>query len=156
MRKNVTNLLSDISKARDIIQRADIKEIDRKMVVFDRISSGVKRQLALFVNNPSYELDFNYEDLNELSTEVFEYIQNFQQRFTYKRLHKTITNQLPITMERFVEFSKQTGLEYAVHSKLSAFYKEVAYIGIVIWLWSQTDSKKPFDIQLAELIRSFI
>ena len=156
MRKTVTNLLTDISTARDIIQRGDIKEIDRKMIVFDRISNGVKRQLASFVKNPSYELDFTHEDLNELSTEVYEYIQNFQQRFTYKRLYKDLTNNPPVTMEHFAEFSKKTGLEFAVHAKLTAFYKEIAYLGVVIWLWSQTDDKKPFDVQITELIRSFI
>lgn len=156
MHKTVTNLLLDISSARDIIQRADIKEIDRKMIIFDRISNGVKSQLAKYVKNPSHELDFNHEDLNELSTEVYEYIQNFQQRFTYKRLYKDLTNNPPVTIESFAEFSKKTGLEFAVHAKLTAFYKEIAYLGVVIWLWSQTDDKKPFDVQITELIRSFI
>lgn len=156
MRKTVTNLLTDISTARDIIQRADIKEIDRKMIIFDRISTGVKTQLGKYVKNPAHELDFNYEDLNELSTEVYEYIQNFQQRFTYKRLFKDLTSKTPVTMEQFSEFSRKTGLEFAVHTKLTAFYKEIAYLGVVIWLWSQTDEKKPLDVQLTELIRSFI
>ena len=91
MKKLVSNLLSDISKARDIIARGDVREINRKMVVFDRISRQVKTQLTLYIRNPAHELDFNHEDLNELSTEVFEYIKNFQQKFTYKRLYKEIT-----------------------------------------------------------------
>ena len=156
MRKTVTNLLTDISTARDIIQRGDINEIDRKMIVFRRISTGVKTQLGKYIKNPAYELDFTHEDLNELSTEVFEYIKNFQQRFTYSRLKKDITSKIPIDNERFVEFSKRVGLEFSVHTQLTGFYKEMAYTGLVIWLWSETDDKKPFDVQITELIRSFI
>lgn len=156
MAKLVTNLLNDISTARDIIQRADIKEIDRKMIVFSRISSGVKVQFARYIKNPAYELDFTHEDLNELSTEVFEYIKNFQQRFTYTRHKKEITSKLPIDFEWFKEFSVKVALEYSVHSQLTGFYKEMSYLGLVVWLWSQTDEKKPFDVQITELIRSFI
>ena len=156
MSKLVTNLLSDISKARDLIARGDIREINNKIVIFDRISRAVKTQLALYIKNPAHELDFTHEDLNELSTEVFEYIKNFQQRFTYKRLYKDITQTLPITITDFNKFSLKTGLEFAVHTRLTAFYKEIAYIGITLFLWSQTDDKKPFDEQLTDLIRSFI
>lgn len=156
MTKLVTNLLSDISTARDIIARADIKEIDRKMIVFRRVSTGVKSQLARYIRNPDYQLDFNHEDLNELSTEVFEYIKNFQQRFTYTRLKKDILSKTPVDNTRFLEFSERVGLEYSVHSQLMGFYKEMSYLGVVIWLWSQTDEKKPFDVQITELIRSFI
>ena len=156
MNKLVSNLLTDISKARDIIARGELREINNKMVIFDRISRAVKTQLALYVKNPAHELDFNHEDLNELSTEVFEYIKNFQQRFTYKRLYKDITAINPITMTEFNQFSMRVGMEFAVHDKLTAFYKDMAYLGIVIWLWSETDDKKPFDVQLTELIRSFI
>lgn len=156
MTKLVSNLLTDISKARDLIARGDVREINNKMVIFDRVSRAVKTQLALYVKNPAHELDFNHEDLNELSTEVFEYIKNFQQRFTYKRLYKDITATTPITMTEFNQFSLRIGMEFAVHAKLTAFYKEMAYLGVVIWLWSQTDDKKPIDEQLADLIRSFI
>ena len=156
MAKLVSNLLDDISKARDLIARGDLNEIEHKKVIFLRISNGVKTQLARYVKNPSYELDFNNEDLNELSTEVFEYIKNFQQRFTYTRLKKDITSKIPIDNERFIEFSKRVATEFSVHTMLTGFYKEIAYTGLVIWLWSETDDKKPFDVQITELIRSFI
>jgi hypothetical protein len=156
MTKLVSNLLDDISKARDLIARGDLNEIEHKKVIFLRISNGVKTQLARYIKNPSYELDFNHEDLNELSTEVFEYIKNFQQRFTYARLKKDITSKIPIDNERFIEFSKRVATEFSVHTLLTGFYKEMAYTGLVIWLWSETDDKKPFDVQITELIRSFI
>lgn len=156
MTKLVSNLLDDISKARDLIARGDLNEIEHKKVIFLRISNGVKTQLARYIKNPSYELDFNHEDLNELSTEVFEYIKNFQQRFTYTRLKKDITSKTPIDNERFIEFSKRVATEFSVHTLLTGFYKEIAYTGLVIWLWSETDDKKPFDVQITELIRSFI
>lgn len=156
MSKLVTNLLSDISNARDLIARGDINEIHRKMLLFHRISQTLKRQLKFYVANPSHELDFNHEDLNGLSTEVFEFIKNYQQRFTYKRMYKDITATTPITIEMFNNFSKKIGIEFQVHADLTAFYKEIGYLGIVFWLWSQTDDKKPFDEQLTDLIRSFI
>ncbi len=156
MTKLVSNLLDDISKARDLIARGDLNEIEHKKVIFLRISNGVKTQLARYIKNPSYELDFNHEDLKELSTEVFEYIKNFQQRFTYTRLKKDITSKIPIDNERFIEFSKRISTGFSVHTQLTGFYKEMAYTGLVIWLWSETDDKKPFDVQLTELIRSFI
>lgn len=156
MTKVVSNLLSDISKARDLIARGDVREIYNKRVIFERISRGVKTQLKFYVKSPAHELDFNHEDLNELSTEVFEYIKNFQQRFTYNRMYKEITATLPITIEIFNKFSLKIGTEFAVHTKLTGFYKEMAYIGLTLFLWSQTDDKKPFDEQLTDLIRSFI
>ena len=156
MAKLVTNLLSDISKARDLIARGDVREIYNKRIIFERISRGVKTQLKFYVKSPAHELDFNYEDLNELSTEVFEYIKNFQQKFVYSKMYKDITKNTPITKEIFQEFSTRIGYEFKVHADLTAFYKEMAYLGITIFLWSQTDAKKPFDEQLTDLIRSFI
>ena len=73
MTKVVSNLLSDISKARDLIARGDVREIYNKRIIFERISRGVKTQLKFYVNSPAHELDFNYNDLADLSTEVFEY-----------------------------------------------------------------------------------
>jgi hypothetical protein len=156
MTKLVSNLLDDISKARDLIARGDLNEIEHKKVIFLRISNGVKTQLARYVKNPSYELDFNHEDLNELSTEVFEYIKNFQQKFLYSKMYKDITAVTPITKEIFQDFSIRIGYEFKAHTILTAFYKEMAYLGLTIFLWSQTDDKKPFDEQLTDLIRSFI
>jgi hypothetical protein len=156
MAKIVTNLLSDISKARDLIQRGDVREICNKSIIFDRISRAVKTQLNLYVKNPAHELDFNHEDLNELSTEVFEYIKNFQQKFLYSKMYKDITTVTPITKEIFQEFSIRIGYEFKAHTILTAFYKEMAYLGLTIFLWSQTDDKKPFDEQITDLIRSFI
>lgn len=156
MTKVVSNLLSDISKARDLIQRGDVREIYNKSVIFERISRGVKTQLRFYIKNAAHELDFNHEDLNELSTEVFEYIKNFQQKFTYKRMYKDITAKTPITNTMFQEFSLRIGYEFKVHTILTAFYKEMAYLGVTLFLWSQTDDKKTFDEQLTDLIRSFI
>ena len=156
MTKVVTNLLNDISKARDLIARGDVREINNKSIIFERISRAVKTQLKLYVRNADHELDFTAEDLNELSTEVFEYIKNFQQKFIYSRLYKEITKTVPITKEIFTEFSAKLGVEFRVHTILTGFYKEMAYIGLTLFLWSQTDDKKPFDEQLTDLIRSFI
>lgn len=156
MSKVVSNLLSDISKARDLIQRGDVREIYNKRIIFERISRGVKTQLKFYVKSPAHELDFNHKDLADLSTEVFEYIKNFQQRFTYKRMYKDITAVTPITSTIFQKFSTQIGYEFTVHAVLTAFYKEMAYLGLTIFLWSQTNDKKPFDEQLTDLIRSFI
>ena len=156
MTKVVSNLLSDISKARDLIQRGDVREIYNKRVIFERISRAVKTQLKFYVKSPAHELDFNHEDLKELSAEVFEYIKNFQQKFLYSKMYKDITAVTPITKEIFQEFSTRIGYEFKVHGVLTEFYKEMAYLGITIFLWSQTDDKKPFDEQLTDLIRSFI
>ena len=156
MTKVVSNLLSDISKARDLIARGDVREIYNKRIIFERISRAVKTQLKFYVKSPAHELDFTAEDLNELSTEVFEYIKNFQQRFIYSKMYKDITKTTPITKEIFQEFSTRIGYEFRVHADLTAFYKEMAYLGLTIFLWSQTDDKKPFDEQLTDLIRSFI
>ena len=156
MTKVVTNLLDDICKAKDLIARGEIREINNKRVIFDRISRAVKTQLKLYIKNPAHELDFNHEDLNELSTDVFEYIKNFQQRFIYSKMYKDITKTTPITKEIFQDFSTRIGYEFKVHAILTAFYKEMAYLGVTIFLWSQTDDKKPFDEQLTDLIRSFI
>ena len=156
MTKIVSNLLSDISKARNLIASGDVREIYNKRIIFERISRGVKTQLKFYVKSPAHELDFTHEDLNELSTEVFEYIKNFQQKFIYSRLYKDITKTVPITKEIFTEFSAKLGVELRVHTILTGFYKEMAYIGLTLFLWSQTDDKKPFDEQLTDLIRSFI
>ena len=156
MTKLVTNLLSDISKARDLIANGNVREINNKLIIFDRISRAIKTQLKLYIKHPEHELDFTPEDLNELSTEVFEYIKNFQQKFIYSKLYKEITAVTPITRERFSEFSAKLGVELRVHTNLTSFYKEMAYIGLTLFLWSQTDDKKPFDEQLTDLIRSFI
>ena len=155
-KKIVTNLLDDISRARDIIARGNTKEIFNRLALFTKIQQNVRRQMTKYVTDQTHELDFNAEDLNELSTEVFEFIKNWQQKFIYSKLLKDATKTIPVTDELFKEWSAEMGIVFKVHTCLTSFYKEMAYLGVVIYLWSCTNYRRPLGDQLTDLVRSFL
>ena len=60
-------------------------------------------------------------------------------------MYKDITAVTPITKEIFQEFfGTRIGYEFKVHAELTAFYKEMAYLGLTIFLWSRETDDKNF------------
>lgn len=63
---------------------------------------------------------------------------------------------IPVTDELFKEWSAEMGIVFKVHTCLTSFYKEMAYLGVVIYLWSCTNYRRPLGDQLTDLVRSFL
>lgn len=156
MQKTVTNLLTKISKARDILATGDKNEIYKHLYLFSNIEQDVKIQVSKYIKHASHELDFNYHDLQELSDEIYSFIQNYQQKFLFSKYYKQVEKLSPIDDKVFKELSLAIGQEMTIDTELRAVYKTLGYLALVVFLWAETDEKKPFDVQLTELIRSFI
>lgn len=154
--KVVSNLLENIGRARDVIATGDLYKIEQKLYLFEKISQEVNRQMAKYIKNASHELDFTYADLEELSTEVYDFIKPYFEKFTYANQFKELCKTIPITFDAFQEFSMQNAHEFRVFTVLQSFYRETAYQGIVIWIWSQTDDKLSIGDLLTKTVRSFI
>lgn len=146
----------NISKLRDVLETRDFKTIYNHIYLFNKVEGEIKRQVAKYIKHPDHELDFTYADLKELSDEIYDYIKNFQQKFLYDKYYKEVCKLAPITGKVFNEMSTKIGYEMQLDTSLRAVYKTLAYLSLVVFLWSETDEKKPFDVQITDLIRSFI
>lgn len=156
MQKTVTNLLTKISKARDILATGDKNEIYKHLYLFLNIENDVKIQVSKYIKHASHELDFNYHDLQELSDEIYSFIQNYQQKFLFTKYYKQVEKLAPIDDKVLKSLNQEIGKEMTLDTELRSVYKTLAYLALIIFLWSETDEKKPFDVQITELIRSFI
>lgn len=154
-KKTVTNLLTNIGKARDLLVEGDIKELYNRIPFFEKLTADIRAQMAKYVKNPDHELDFNYYDLKEMSEEAYAVIKDMQKEFLFTSLCDELVK-VPLTIENFREFSLNVGYRTKVHSALTTFYKDIAYIGLTILVWSRSDDKLSFEEQLTKTLRSFL
>ena len=155
-KKKVTNLLCNISKLRDLLEEKDKNKILNNLYLFARVENDVRIQIQKYIRYPEHEFDFNYQDLQELGDEIFEFIKNYQQKFLFSKYQKELMQKAPINDDIFNEITQQISKDMLLDTKLREVYKSIGYYAMVIFLWKENDEKKPFDVQITELIRSFI
>lgn len=154
--KVVSNLALKICKLRDILEEKDFNKILANLNLFTTVEFEVKRQLNKYIRDTSHELDFTYQDIKALSDEAFSFIQNYQQKFLFDKYYKTLMKQTPIDDNTLKDFSIDIGKQMTVDTVLRAFYKELGYMSLIIWLWSESDDKKTIDRVLLDTLRSFL
>ena len=149
-------VIEDICKCRNALETRDFKTILKYIPVFDRVCNGAKIQVDRFIKNEKYEIDFNYHDLKELSEEIFAYVKNFQNKFTFSNYQKELCKTKTIDNVILREFTqKQCDLMF-VDRKLRESYKILNYLAMVVWLWTEAREQEELDWQVTQAIRSFL
>lgn len=149
-------VIEDICKCRNAIETRDFKTILKYIPVFDRVCNNAKIQVNRFIKNEKYEIDFNYHDLKELSEEIFAYVKNFQNKFTFSNYQKELCKTKTIDNVVLREFTqKQCDLMF-VDRKLRESYKILNYFAMIVWLWTEAREQEELDWQVTQVIRSFL
>ena len=149
-------VIEDICKCRNAIETRDFKTILKYIPVFDRVCNNAKIQVNIFIKNEKYEIDFNYHDLKELSEEIFAYVKNFQNKFTFSNYQKELCKTKTIDNVVLREFTqKQCDLMF-VDRKLRESYKILNYFAMIVWLWTEAREQEELDWQVTQVIRSFL
>lgn len=149
-------VIEDICKLRNALETRDFKTILKYIPVFDRVCNSAKIQVNRFIKNEKYEIDFNYHDLKELSEEIFAYVKNFQNKFTFSNYQKELCKIKTIDNDVLKEFTqKQCDLMF-VDRKLRESYKILNYFAMIVWLWTEAREQEELDWQVTQAIRSFL
>lgn len=149
-------VIEDICKCRNALETRDFKTILKYIPVFDRVCNNAKIQVDRFIKNEKYEINFNYHDLKELSEEIFAYVKNFQNKFTFSNYKKELCKTKTIDNVVLREFTqKQCDLMF-VDRKLRESYKILNYFAMVVWLWTEAREQEELDWQVTQAIRSFL
>lgn len=156
MKTTVTNLIQHIGKCRDILATKDVNEVSKHLYLFEKVHTDVKIQLDRFIKKPTYQLDFTIEDIQELSDEIFEFIKNHQTKFTYSALLKDLTKNKTIDNTTLYEFTQNKANWMYVDRKLREAYKILSYLAITLWVLTEAEKQNDLDVQITEIIRSFL
>lgn len=149
-------VIEDICKCRNALETRDFKTILKYIPVFDRVCNNAKIQVDRFIKNEKYEINFNYHDLKELSEEIFAYVKNFQNKFTFSNYQKELCKTKTIDNVVLREFTqKQCDLMF-VDKKLREAYKILSYLALTVWLWTEARKQEELDWQVTQAIRSFL
>ena len=149
-------VIEDICKCRNALETRDFKTILKYIPVFDRVCNSAKIQVNRFIKNEKYEIDFNYHDLKELSEEIFAYVKNFQNKFTFSNYQKDLCKTKTIDNVVLREFTqKQCDLMF-VDRKLRESYKILNYFAMIVWLWTEAREQEELSWQVTQAIRSFL
>lgn len=155
--KLVTNLLTNISRARDLLDEGDFDKIYNRLNLFAMIENDISIQLGKFTKDKNYELDFNHEDLKALSYELHNYIKDYPEQFKYHNILEDISKLgEKITVPMLNDFGDNLAKKYKVDTYLRSLQKVTSYFATVVYLYSNSEERKPFDVVLTEHIRSFI
>lgn len=161
--KLVTNLLENIGKARDLLEQGDLNEIYKRVQLFWQIENDLSVQLGKFTKDKNYELDFNFEDLNALSEELYNFLKHYPAQFRYKNYIEDMKRLKYIDVAVLNKYSDELAIKYKVDTYLRSCQKVVCYFALVVDLYSNSnerkeveEKRKDFTLALTEHIRSFL
>ena len=152
----VTQLIQDIGKCRDILATRDFKEVLKNIYLFQKVYERAKREVDRFISSETYEVDFTYHDLKELSDEIYAFVKNYQNKFVFGYGHKKLCKMHKITNDVVRKYNQdQCDLMY-VDARLREAYKILSYLAITTWLWTEAREQQELDWQVTQAIRSFL
>lgn len=154
--KNVTNLLSNIGKCRDIIESRDFKTIYNKIYLFEKTYEDCKRHVDKYTKNPDHPLDFTYSDLQELADEILDYLKNYQYKFTLKNFEKQLPKGVCIDNNILSDVLRKMIKEMFIDTRLREAYKILSYLAFVLMLWDDNYKNQEFDVQIANTLRELM
>lgn len=134
----VTKTLENIGKCRDLIETKDLKKILSKIGVFEQTTDCLKHHIDKYIKNEHYELDFTPYDLQELSDEIFNFIKDIQDHFTFDFGKNLILEHKKIDNKVFLEFSQRQSDEMFLDRKLREAYKILSYLGLTLYLFEES------------------
>lgn len=153
--KKITNLLDKICKALDILESKDLLKIKQNVYFFESIKNEIIRQARKYIQYQDHELDFTSEDVKKLSDEMFDVL-NRCQKMQYKQLENRLKQKLPIEIDDFNKLCFAVSDSLYFDKFLRPVANELAFWAITIWLWSESEYRKPFEQQILDHLRSFL
>lgn len=153
--KKVTNLLTNVGKVRDILEEGDIEKLKRYHFFVEKTKNDLIRHVVKYINDDKHKCDFNHEDVRAISDEIFAMLDK-QLKMRFSHIRKTLTKNIPFTHDDYMAVCERLG----VTNYLDLFYRpianDLANFAIAMWVWSESDYRKPFEQQILEHFRSFI
>jgi hypothetical protein len=133
----VTQLIQDIGKCRDLLEEKDLKKISSFIGLFDKVTDEAKRQIDKYIKNDKYELDFTPYDLSELSDEIFDFVKKYQTQLKFDYGIKQLKKNKIINDKVLADFTNQQCEIMYIDRKLRETYKILAYLGLTLYLWQE-------------------
>lgn len=158
----VTNLIQNIGKCRDLIQSKDKKKIVARLYLFEKVYLEVASHMHRYLSDPKHELDFTYSDLQELSDEIAHFIKRWPAKFSANKYIEAISKNEVITDKEVKELGVEILRETNLDSKLRECQKVLAYYAYVKYLWDMNHAAKKaraeqaFTVEITNAIRSFL
>lgn len=133
----VTQLIQDIGKCRDLLEEGDFKKILTHIGLFDKVTDTCKRHVDKYIKNYNHELDFTPYDLSELSDETFNFIKKYQTHFKFEYGYKKLMKFKRIDDKVVDSFTKEICDEMYADRKLREAYKILSYLALTLFLWQE-------------------
>lgn len=152
----VTNLIQNIGKCRYLLSKKEFKSILKNIHLFKTVYQEIMRHVDKYIQNNKYELDFTYNDIQELADEILNYIKNYQSKFTFKRFKEELLKNEIINDKVLTEFQKEKCDYMYVDRELREVYKILSYLALSVYLIEEQNIREDFTFQVVDVIRSFI
>ena len=138
MKKNVSNVLNNIGKCRNLLEQKDFKKIRAYIGLFEKVQTDVNRYINRYMFDMDAELDFTPNDLKELSDEIRIYLDEYYPVvFSYDNFLKILEE----TQNGIIDNNvlKQYNIKICdylyVDTKLRETMKILAYTSVLFKLW---------------------
>lgn len=162
--KQKASFVENIGKCRDILVTKNIKKMLQNGALFDDLWAKTKRHVDRHLENPEYELDFNYHDLSELAAEIKVCLDEWEYECSFERFSQQVDENDPMTMEALKKICQDKCDYMYLDTKLRQCYKIVSYFAGLLKmhereyqrLISLREKEPDFESEIIALIRSFI
>lgn len=157
----VSNLIQNIGKCRDLISKGDTKKLIANCYLFLKVYNDVNIQVNKYCKDSKHELDFTYHDLKELSDEIANYLASMDFKPSADGFIEDIKKNKVINNKVVSEFNQKMCDLLMLDRVLRECQKVLAYSAYVVWLWNENNAQKEEDsesyytIELTKTIRSF-
>ena len=109
-----------------------------------------------YTKNPNHALDFTHHDLQELSEEILNYLNNYPQKFKVKNYEKLLPEDTCIDNKVLKDVLHKIIREMFVDTRLREAYKILSYLAFVLMLWEDNYKNQEFDVQIANTLRELM
>lgn len=142
----VTNLIQQIGKCRDLLQEKNYNKIVANLYLFEIVNKQVRIQVDKYLKNKNHELDFTHYDLDELSEEILEYVENFPKEFNAECYLKELEKYEKITNKELTKINQLICDKSSVDSILRHCQRVLVYCSFNIQIWDMSKKETKFDI----------
>lgn len=152
----MSNLIERIGACRDSLISGDYKQILKNIYLFTLVWQDVKKHIDKYIKNPNHELDFNIYDLQELSDEIENVLNDISPQLRYINYYNGVNKLENITNETLKEITHNICDLMYIDTKLRECYKIISYNCLILKLWNLQNERQDLDYVVLETIRSFL
>lgn len=153
--KKVTNLLINIGKVRDILEKKDFELVVNNQLFINKVVFDLIRNVKKYVESDKHEIDFNSNDMLAIA-DGLQYFDNKFIKSNYKIMNKELEAVKYITIEEWNKLCYKVRDRFYYDKYVRPLVNELNFMAVTLDFWSLSEYRMDFMSQITQHLKTFI